>query len=128
MDAWPPLVSEVLTWAQTDQPQPDQDWDLALINALTLQDFDRLVAKPRVTEGARLFFIGCLYTLVGDAVLTRDTGLLEESEAFWTSGPASQHALTRWRARSLDLIAHPRRYDYAYWGDNPSRFLQEGGL
>ncbi|MCF2870920.1 hypothetical protein L0664_07570 [Octadecabacter sp. G9-8] len=128
MDSLNPLYKEVLEWAQTDEDIPEQDWDLALINSFSVAEFDRLIADTSIREGARSFFIGCLYTLAGDAVRTNDEELINALEAYCKE-PASQNMyLKLWQTRVLKLIRNPASYEYAYWGDNPSRFVHEGGL
>ncbi|WP_166415702.1 hypothetical protein [Cochlodiniinecator piscidefendens] len=128
MDSWNSPYSEVLCWGRTDNPLPDQDWDLALINTLSIDEFDQMIADTSIKEDARHFFIGCLYTLVGDAVRTNDQEAINAVLAFCKKTAPLNMYLGLWSIRTLNLIENPADYEYAYWGDNPFRFAQEGGL
>lgn len=92
MDPFNPTYEEVLLWGQTDDDLPEQDWDLFLIISLSFLEFDKLISDVSIKEDARRFLIGCLYTLVGDAVRTKDAGLIGDIEAFSrTIAPNNNH-------------------------------------
>lgn len=58
MEPWNSLYKEVLHWGQTDSLLPEQDWDLALINTFSVDEFGRLIADASIKEDAAAFLSG----------------------------------------------------------------------
>ena len=119
---------DILLWGQNSDPIPEQDWDLVLVENLTICELYELVIDPSITKCSRGFFLGCLHVQVGDAVRTKDREVIKFINNFRYIPSPENEILARWLDRSKALIENPEDYDYSYWGHNPSRFAKEGGL
>jgi hypothetical protein len=127
-DPWNASFEEILQWSIAGQCWPEQDWDLAVINVLSLSNFENLIAHPSISKSAKQFFIGCLYILVGDAVRTSDSIMISQVKAFIETSLLSKSVLAKWAERAVSLIEKPDLYSYAYWGCLPLKFAEEDGL
>ncbi len=110
-DALNPTEDELCQWAQDpDAEYPDemsQDWDLILAS--------RDLAPALIR---REFFLGCLYTLSGDAVRGgSDDAWLNPIRALFDLVPEDAPTdLKQWVNRSKHLFLHPETYNYPDWG------------
>jgi hypothetical protein len=112
-----PTPAELLEWAY----DPDADCD---------EDFDLIVATPENAElllrvadddqcPKQLFFLDCLYRLVG-AVAATDGRFMSESQIRrlidrGTTGASA--SLRRWADRAAVLLADPHTFDQSTWQD-----------
>jgi hypothetical protein len=115
-DPFNPTESELVDWAYDPEAVvPCQDWEVMVTDLDRGELFLRLCADPECPN--RIFFLRCLYLLVGDAVrFCADPRELEPlRRLFERAAQLEEPRLKRWVDRSLDLIAHPDTFDYPRW-------------
>ena len=115
-DPWNPSYDEIREWAYTPGAmQPCQDWDLAI----EWTAHERVLFELASDEAcpARRFMLKVLYLIVGDAV--RSNFHSENRpfiEGFIRRGTEYPHPdITRWQARSHELLRRPELFDYDQW-------------
>ncbi len=114
-DAANPTTDEIRAWANCNDPEPMEDWDLVLAD---LQYADLLVALV-ADEGcaSRRYLLTALYALVGTAVRAgfRDVPQADLEGLLVTARATGNTWARTWADRSARLIANPAEFDYALW-------------
>ncbi len=112
---WTAAADDLREWAYSDDPEPQQDFDL-LITGVGHEDlFLEFVEDESCAK--RTYFLGCLYLFVGDAVRTGfESSSKSDVEALLGRVASAESQATRkWRERSLELIRRPEMFNYDQW-------------
>lgn len=120
-DPFNPTDDELIEWAyDVESVEPVQEWAVSIADLARADLFLRLAADSACPN--RIFFLKCLYLLVGDAVRFdgNPSGLAPYRSLFERARQLEEPRLARWVARSQELIAHPETFDFQAW--------YEGGL
>jgi hypothetical protein len=110
---------DVIAWAYAndgDDCGPGQDWDILLADPRNEDVLLQLASDEHCPK--RIFFLHCLYILVGDYVHVLHAGvaLPFPIEPLLTQATASSDPMIKtWLERSRYLIAHPETFDYDLW-------------
>lgn len=118
-DAVNPTDEEIVRWAYIKgahyPPEMEQDWDLCVTSPMRADLLVRLASDDQCPN--RVFFLSCLYLLVGDAVRTKgQTWPLKEVSAWITRTPVNgPKDIALFFQRSADLLDHPETFDYNKW-------------
>ena len=113
---WSPTVDEVREWAyDSNEPEPCQDWDLALSWAQHERAYLELASDEACPK--RRFFLGVLYFMVGDAIRSeyrsRPRPIIE---GLIDRGNDYRHRdIKRWQERSRQLLKQSDLFDYGDW-------------
>ena len=109
------VADELRRWAYSEDPEPQQDFDLAITGLGHEKLFLAFVEDEACPK--RDFFLACLYLFVGDAVRTDyQSNSSSEVNILIASAEVSQcDLIQKWRHRSLDLISNPESFDYDQW-------------
>ena len=112
-----PTPAELIEWAYSTDATYDQD-------------FDAIVASPEFSElllqiadddqcPNQLFFLHCLYRLVGASVASNGKFMPESDvRRLIKSGASGQSAsLRRWAGRATVFVADPNAFDPSTWLD-----------
>jgi hypothetical protein len=67
IDPWNPTKKEIIEWAYNNQPQPEQDWELAVTEVENATLLLTLAADDNCKK--RLFFLSCLYLALFFAIV-----------------------------------------------------------
>ena len=111
-----PSEDDLRTWAFTEGArEPIQDWDLLITNLPRARLFIQFASDPECPSA--LFFLRCLYLLVGDAVRTNGrTSNLQDILTFVNSNAYNWDPdIQAWIRRSLVLLKEPGRFRYEDW-------------
>lgn len=111
-----PLPEDLRAWAYTHGAiEPVQDWDLMITDAVRAPRFIEFAGDPKCPNG--LFFLKCLYLLVGDAVRTQGLSCdLEVIRKLLASQQYNRNPdIQAWVQRSQKLIQSPERFQYDDW-------------
>jgi hypothetical protein len=113
-DPWNPSWEEILAWANSFDPDPCQDWELACVwKEGYFADYVRLAASKECPR--RRFFLHLLYLATGDRV--RRGHPRWQVESLIAKGDGIRHPdIRRWQERSLALLAAPETFEYFDWG------------
>lgn len=115
-DAWNVYKDELRVWAyDADAPWPDQDFDLSVAEMYFSDLIIEFAADHQCPK--RLFFLGCAYLLVGDAVMTDyQSRSKNEVQSFLAAvKKQDQDSLNRLYERSVELLENPGIFDYDLW-------------
>jgi hypothetical protein len=111
-----PSTDDLRTWAFTEgASEPIQDWELLITNLSRAPLFIQFASDPKCPNS--LFFLRCLYLLVGDAVRTDGrTSNLQDVLTFVNSNAYNWDPdIQAWVCRSLALLKEPSRFRYDDW-------------
>lgn len=110
-----PSADEIRAWANCNDPEPLEDWDVVLAEPSRAGVLVDLVAQEKCPS--RRYLLGALYLLVGEAVRTQFAAVaLTDLEPLIDAARASGDAwLGVWADRSEHLVAHPDAFDYRDW-------------
>jgi len=113
-DPWNPTWEEITEWAQSSDPAPCQDWELACVwKEGYFADYVRLAASQEC--GRRRFFLQLLYLAVGHKVKRGHAAW--QVESLIAKGDDVRHPdVRRWQERSRALQAEPETFEYFDWG------------
>jgi hypothetical protein len=116
LNPYDPTDDELRQWAQSEAFAPVEDFDLMIADLDRVPLLVELASSP-----ARVFFLSCLYLVVGDAVRTSfQTATRSDVEAALTHAAAiaeDDPAIRKWIADSRRLLASPEEFDYEAWCD-----------
>jgi hypothetical protein len=113
-DPWNPEPEEIIEWANSNDPWPEQDFDLAVITGYN----DELLfglAKDQ-SSPKRVFFIHVLYLMVGDSVHGKEELRQYKLKNFISEkDTSSDPELEKWKKESLELLDGKLDFNYDYW-------------
>ena len=122
-----PMPDDLREWAYTyGAVEPAQDWDLIITDIVRAPKFIEYASDPKCPNS--LYFLKCLYLLVGDAV--RSNGLSCDLREVQKLLDSQKHnwdpEIQVWVQRSSKLIQEPARFLYDDWcggllADDPER-------
>lgn len=118
-DPWNPTTKEIIEWAYTeDAIFPEQDWDLSVCNITNVTEMILNIASDTNCPN-QVFFLHCLYLLVGDAIRTNgNTYNIESLQNILQSAANSTNTdILRWVERSQTLLSKPETFCYDLWCD-----------
>jgi hypothetical protein len=110
---------DVVAWAYANDGghcEPMQDWDILLADPRNEDVLLQLASDELCPK--RIFFLHCLYILVGDYVRVLHAGVAIPFpiEPLLTRATASNDPIIKtWLEQSRYLIAHPETFDYDLW-------------
>ncbi len=117
-DPWNPKESEIREWAFSDEPWPEQDWEIAVNDG---ENDSLLIELACVNEcPKRKFFVHAIYFMAGDAVYSnaskeRITLLINLITSVETGG---DEIIKKWKTEALELLTGKRKFEYDYWCDH----------
>ncbi len=108
-------VAAIKEWAYSNDPEPQQDFDLLI----TSFGHEKLFIELTIDQSCpkRTYFLGCLYLFVGDAVRTsyQTNCKLEVDTLLTYAREISDKDIREWVQRSEELIESPSTFDYDLW-------------
>ncbi|WP_410982754.1 hypothetical protein [Bacillus cereus] len=118
-DPWNPTTQEIMEWAYTEHAVfPEQDWDLSVC---TITNAAEIILNIAIDTNCpnQVFFLHCLYLLVGDAIRTSgNTYNIESLQNILQSAANSTNTdILRWVERSQILLSKPETFCYDLWCD-----------
>lgn len=115
IDPWNPTKEEISKWAYSNELIPDQDWELAVYDIDNIDLIIKLACDIECKH--REFFLGCLYVFTGDIIDSKDNDeIIKLKSILLKASRQVDPEIVEWVARSSELIAHPEKYSYKYWG------------
>lgn len=118
IDPWNPTREEIIEWAYSDELEPEQDWNLAVTEINNASLLLTLASDDNCPK--RLYFLFCLYLLVGDDVRTNGGahGGVEAITLVLNHAEVFPHGdIIKWIERSRQLLAEPNLFVYSDWCD-----------
>ncbi|WP_411347602.1 hypothetical protein [Paenibacillus sp. WLX2291] len=113
---WNPTPEDIRRWAYSKEKIPDQDWELAVNEFENIPMICGFVDDPDCKHIQ--FFLSCLYVFTGDIVSSGDVEQMSRLSDSLNKleSRAKSRQLKDWVIRSKELLLHPDKYDYDYWG------------
>ncbi|MFF0825406.1 hypothetical protein ACFYU8_08790 [Brevibacillus sp. NPDC003359] len=119
-------LNEIQEWAYDKASLiPTQDWDLAITDLESAPLLLKLSIDPKVLVEKRLFFLACLYLLVGETIFTGGTEHNSEGVRLFVedSSSISDQAIQKWVSRSRELFNNPDLFEYNRWCNGELIFI-----
>jgi hypothetical protein len=111
-DPYNPTKDELKKWAYGNYYQPEQDFELFVVNDPTF--ILEFAADPKCPT--RDFFLGSLYVWSGDTVRTPNSDTAKLEELLQSASEIDDERLEKYVMRSRALLANPESYTYEKWG------------
>jgi hypothetical protein len=111
----PSIAADVRAWAYSDDPEPQQDFDLMITGLGHEPSFLEWAADDGCPKKG--YFLSCLYLFVGDAVRTKyqSNSKADVDGLLNRAGNITDHDVREWLHRSRQLIADPESFEYDLW-------------
>ncbi|PFK31196.1 hypothetical protein COI93_21115 [Bacillus cereus] len=116
-DPWNPTTQEIMEWAYTEHAVfPEQDWDLSVCTITNAAEIILNIASDTNCPN-QVFFLHCLYLLVGDAIRTSgNTYNIESLQNLLQSAENSMNSdILKWVERTQILLSKPETFCYDLW-------------
>ena len=117
-DPWSPQEIEIRNWAYSDDPWPEQDWDIGINDG----NNDSLLIELALDQECpkRNFFIHAIYFMVGEVIHSKESEKRKKEvlNLVTPHDKSNDNIIKKWAQESKCLLNGEIEFEYGYWCDH----------